>query len=144
MVTEGIYVDESYIIDHGKTSLIGAGFGGDGIMSMCVADLAQNGRPQLVFTYSFGSGIHRSMVGVWTGGSAWVTADAALRNEDLSLIKIDDRTVRLSYGKFDANTRTFKSAGDFGAVHFLVGPAKSSVEIVPNPDLPENIKKLIM
>ncbi len=64
-VTGSGYADESFLIDHGKASLIGAGFGGHGIMSMCVADLAQDRRPELVFTYSFGSGLHQSMVGMW-------------------------------------------------------------------------------
>lgn len=144
MVTDGVYVDESYIIDHGKTSLIGAGFGGHGIMSLCVADLAGDGRPELVFTYSFGSGIHRSMVGIWTVGDKWAAADLALMNEDLSLSKTDDHNVNLNYGKFDSESRTLKSLGDFGAVRSVHAPEKNTVEILPSPDLPDKIKKLIM
>ena len=54
---------ESFIMYDGKVYSIGRCIGGDGITSMALADLDKNGEYELYYTFSWGSGIHRSQVG---------------------------------------------------------------------------------
>jgi hypothetical protein len=64
-VTEGVRAHETYVIKDKKVYHIGSGFGGHGVASMVVADPNGDGRDKLIFAYSWGSGIHRSHVGVF-------------------------------------------------------------------------------
>src|SRR5262249_17091443 len=63
-VVEGVQVHEAFVIRGRKVYRIGAAFGGPGLTSMVVADPAGDGREKLVFAYGWGSGDHRSQVGV--------------------------------------------------------------------------------
>lgn len=55
--------DESFIMYDGKVYSIGSCFGGYGITSMALADLDKNDEYELYYTFSWGSGLHRSQVG---------------------------------------------------------------------------------
>ena len=73
---------QGYLVSADQVVSLGESFGGMGLRSTCVSDLNADGVPELLFTYSFGSGIHRSMVGAWSRG--WpepgvVSASVALR-----------------------------------------------------------------
>ena len=139
VVINGVYVDQCYIIHDGTISPLGESFGGSGVMSMCVSDLAGDGRPRLVFSYSWGSGIHRSLVGVWTGAASWVDAKEALRDYDVAVEKIDDSHVRVVYGNFDAQTRNFDRLGEFGTVRFTTEATGGHLDIVLSPELPNEV-----
>ena len=132
VVTEGVQQCQTYIVRGAEATAIGASSGGWGVMSMCVADLDGDGKPELVFTHSSGSGVHRSNVGVWTGGATWINAETALRDDDLMVEKADDGHVKLAYGRFDGEGRKFSRTGDFGEVKFKEG----KVEVVANEKLP--------
>ena len=56
---------DSFLLWQDRVLPLGTGFGGLGITSMALADLNQDGAYELYFTYSFGSGIHRSMLGAF-------------------------------------------------------------------------------
>jgi len=99
-VTAGIAQFQSFVIHSGQVSPLGRSFGGFGITSMVVTDLDGDGRPELAFAYSWGSGIHRSQVGIWTAGTEWQDAPIAVRDHDLVLVKSDDRCVHAYYGSF--------------------------------------------
>jgi hypothetical protein len=64
-VTEGVRAHETYVIKDKKVYHIGSGFGGKGVSSVVVADPNGDGRDKLIFAISFGSGEHRSQVGVF-------------------------------------------------------------------------------
>ena len=55
--------DQSFIMYDGEIYSIGSYFGGYGITSMALADLDKNGEYELYYTFSWGSGLHRSQVG---------------------------------------------------------------------------------
>src|SRR5262249_5419376 len=103
-VTEGVRQCETYVIKSGEVFGIGAGFGCVGVNSLGVADLNQSGRPALVYTYSWGSGIHRSHVALcdisgkepkqYVAPQAYFSAGI----EDLSLQVVNDQTVEVSVG----------------------------------------------
>jgi hypothetical protein len=138
-VTDGIYMDQDFIIHQRKVSPLGIGLGGYGVMSMCVADLADDGHAELVFTYSWGSGIHRSLVGIWTGGESWIDAKPALGDYDLWLEKIDDHHVRVAFGQFDPFSGKFHRFGDFGTVRLTGEAASGHLEIILSQELPDQI-----
>lgn len=51
---------ESYLLYEGNLYTLGIGFGGLGIVDIVTADFDGNGEKELLYTYSWGSGIHRS------------------------------------------------------------------------------------
>jgi len=143
-ITDGIYGDQDCLIQDRRVSALGIGLGGFGVTSMCVADLAGDGGAELVFSYSWGSGVHRSLVGVWAVGSPRVDAPEVLWNdEDLSLVKVDDRHVRVEYGRFDGATRRVTPVCRFGDLVYTKEPGKTGVSIRLCPDLPPKVVKRI-
>jgi hypothetical protein len=140
VVTDGIYLHQAYIILDQKVSPLGVALGGSGIMSMCVVNLDKSSQPQLLFTYSWGSGIHRSIVGIWTEASSWIDAKPLLGNNDLSIEKIDDQHIRLNYGTFDPRTSQLIKKGDFGAIHFTSTGKSPQLDIIPDKSLPKEIQ----
>jgi hypothetical protein len=64
-IDEGPYSGETYLIHGERAQAVGTAFGGHGLASMLVTDLDHNGSPELAFTYSFGSGIHQSRIGMY-------------------------------------------------------------------------------
>jgi hypothetical protein len=59
-ITEGPPSYRTYVVRDGRAEQIGEGFGGYGVVSMCAADLNGDGADELVYSFSWGSGIHRS------------------------------------------------------------------------------------
>ena len=65
-ITEGLFENETFIITYNGIVLpMGTAIGGKGVSSMALSDLDQDGQSELYFTYSFGSGIHQSHLGVY-------------------------------------------------------------------------------
>lgn len=78
---------ESFILYDGEIYSIGTCFGGFGIISMALADLDKDGTYELYYTFSYGSGLHRSHVGYFDPISKeiHVFEDDALLNSDMIL-----------------------------------------------------------
>ena len=69
-VADGIYQYESFLLQNGDLYPMGAAFGGMGVNSLLTTDLDGDGAAELIFTYSFGSGIHRSQIGLYAPDDA--------------------------------------------------------------------------
>lgn len=54
---------ESYLLYNGNLYTLGEGFGGFGIVDLETSDFDGNGEKELLYTYSWGSGMHRSCLG---------------------------------------------------------------------------------
>jgi hypothetical protein len=54
--------EETFIIENHKVVHIGNGFGGNGVTSAVPYDVNQDGISDIIYAYSFGSGIHRSII----------------------------------------------------------------------------------
>ncbi len=54
---------ESFLMYENRIYALGTGFGGYGLTSLALADINDDGKQELYFTFSYGSGIHRSQVG---------------------------------------------------------------------------------
>lgn len=78
---------ESFILYDGEIYSIGTCFGGLGITSMALADLDKDGTYELYYTFSWGSGLHRSHVGYFEpiNKEIHVFEDDALLNSDMIL-----------------------------------------------------------
>lgn len=95
-VNDGNHMFNTYLIKNKETVPLGTGVGGMGLTSMCVADLDQDGNPELVYTYSWGSGIHRCQVAIYSANlPAPYSLDAriAYGGNDWMVEKQDDQTV---------------------------------------------------
>ncbi len=78
---------ESFILYDGEIYSIGTCFGGFGITSMALADLDKDETYELYYTFSWGSGLHRSHVGYFEpiNKEIHVFEDDALFNSDMIL-----------------------------------------------------------
>lgn len=87
---------ESYVVYDSKVFHIGLGFGGFGIVSLEACDFDENGQKDLIYTFSWGSGLHRSHVGLFNlseGKEKWL--DFTQMNEDLMLEKMSENNFKL-------------------------------------------------
>lgn len=79
----------SYLLYKDKTYKLGECFGGSGLDDVMLADLNKDGKDELYFTYSWGSGIHRSQVGYFDPvKEELVFFDFSHKNSDLTFKKI--------------------------------------------------------
>jgi len=92
---------ETYAVADGQVDRLGIAFGGHGVTSTEIADLNQDGEPELLYTYSWGSGLHRSHVAVYMPrhpDERTIDADLVYLNGDMLLEKVDDQTVFVKAG----------------------------------------------
>ncbi len=76
----------SLIVYEGESYSVGTCFGGYGITSMALADLNGDGKSELYYTFSWGSGIHRSQIGYFDPAGKEVTVfDYELYDRDMML-----------------------------------------------------------
>lgn len=97
-ITAGVMQYETFLIKDKQVWILGSGFGGSGVSSLVVTDLDANGWPELVYTYSFGSGIHQSSLGMASegGGQMEIVEASDIRFPgDLRLERQDDQTLVL-------------------------------------------------
>jgi hypothetical protein len=55
---------ETFVLQGHRTIPIGRAVGGDGVTSLVAIDLLGDKRPLLIYAFAWGSGVHRSQVGV--------------------------------------------------------------------------------
>ena len=95
---------ETFLLRGGRVTRLGVGCGGFGVGSMCVTDFDADKQPELVFAYSFGSGIHRTCLGLLrTHGAAEKAYELGLClwHGDYLLRKVNDRTVKVLHARLD-------------------------------------------
>lgn len=92
---------ESLLIINRKLYPLCIGLGGYGLTSYCVADLNHDGVPELIYTYSWGSGIHRARLAAVS--KSWkytpVEFDTSFANRDWVVRKTDAGAVELHVGR---------------------------------------------
>lgn len=90
---------ETYVVADGKAAVLGTGFGGSGVTSVVPYDVNGDGARDLVYAYSYGSGVHRSVMS-WmdlqtltehpvtskADGEEFRMYDLILQNEDDSIL----------------------------------------------------------
>jgi hypothetical protein len=94
-VSTGIFKNETFLLEPDKVLPLGTAFGGQGLSSLEVSDLDQDGIAELIFVYSFGSGLHQSRVGMYAPAyneNKTFEADTGYLG-DIGLFKVDEKTV---------------------------------------------------
>ena len=77
----------SFLLYEDKVYPLGEWFGGLGVTSMALADLNSDGNPELYFTYSWGSGMHRSHAAYFDPvGKEMITFEYTHKNQDMMII----------------------------------------------------------
>lgn len=110
-VTDGPFARETFLIREGTVVRLGTAVGGQGVTSIRVSDLDRDGSAELLFTYSFGSGIHQSRIAmyapshaedrIYEAGIAYL-GDIGLVKETMSRVAVrvvesDDEALTLRY-----------------------------------------------
>ena len=82
---------ESYLIYKGELFKIGIGFGGFGVTDLKVCNFDGNGQKDLIYIFSWGSGLHRSQIGIFDFSKKKETyLNFVQKMEDLQLEKISN------------------------------------------------------
>ncbi|MDF9841523.1 MULTISPECIES: hypothetical protein [unclassified Paenibacillus] len=95
---------ETYVVADGQAAVLGIGFGGCGVTSVVPYDVNGDGAGDLVYAYSYGSGIHRSVMSwmdlqTMTEQPVLSKAETAgFRTYDLILQKEDDSIIVYQVG----------------------------------------------
>ncbi|WP_339206596.1 M56 family metallopeptidase [Paenibacillus sp. FSL K6-3182] len=107
----------SFLLYKGVVYPLGEWFGGLGVISMALADLDNDGDSELYFTYSWGSGLHRSHAAYFNPSTKQiVTLPYTNMNKDMTLVDHGDGSLSL-YGADISNLIDFahfdKKKSDF-------------------------------
>lgn len=87
---------ETFVVFGDKVYPIGISFGGFGSVDILSADPDGDGTYELICTYSYGSGLHRSHVGIMNlEDGTFITADYTLFNKDMLLAETEEGTLML-------------------------------------------------
>jgi len=145
-VTDGVAQCASYLIRRGKVYPLGQSFGGSGVMSMCVADLDKDSKPELIYSFSFGSGIHRSHVALCIlqpDGIEEAQVPFAYRDGDIFVKKTDDCNVSVEVGAFSQEFGKWTPKATLGKLELTTKDGKPVLDVKFAEDLPDAVRKAI-
>ena len=126
--TESIEEVDAYLIQGMKICPLSVGFGGNGLDSLCVCDLNHDSKPELAYTFSWGSGIHRTHLGVIrldSGVPIPVNAEYVMTG-DMRVERQSDQTVKV----FSA-TLAFTNRGSSNRVPEVKTTLLGKLKLVP-------------
>lgn len=84
----------SFLLFDDEIYELGAFFGGNGLTSMALGDLDKDNQYELYFTFSWGSGLHRSQIGYFNPSIKKVTVfDYSYLNHDMILTTNEEGTL---------------------------------------------------
>jgi hypothetical protein len=134
---------ESYLIREKKVYHLGEAFGGDGVNSMLVEDLDQDGQPELWYTFNWGSGRHYSQFEVF--GSSNGKAKNLLKNIGFDL-SYDMYLRRNEQGQPEIWLQQFPHHDDNSMIRLgrlAYDKDHEKVTLALDEKLPEQIKALV-
>jgi hypothetical protein len=135
-VSGDIFMYDTFLVKRGQVTPLGIGFGGMGVTTLAVTDLDRDGQPELLYTYSFGSGIHQSRLGMYAptlAGDSILEASTSLTFGDLGLEKVDDYQVNVS-GELDGT-----GSRRIGQAVLQGQGGRERLALVLDKDLPQEI-----
>jgi hypothetical protein len=102
------YTCETYIVNKSKVYAIGLGFGGYGVVNIESCDFDNDGHKDLIYTFSWGSGLHRSHIGIFNFAKEteeWLNFQQM--NEDIVLQKVSDTNFNVYIAKVSSENLDF-------------------------------------
>lgn len=113
--TQSISEVEAYLIKDGNAYPMSVGFGGWGLTEMCVSDIDNDSNDELVYTYSWGSGMHRSHIEAYHFGGQSpirIIANFTVAEADIGLKKQGEHNVDLYITDVSGVTTTNQRLGE--------------------------------
>jgi hypothetical protein len=143
VVTEGIFKNEAFLLRKDRVVQLGTELGGQGLISMVITDLDQDGQPELLFTY--GAGLSPQMsAGTQTRVGMYApyidqerVIEANMAYMGIAAIRADDLAAASLY-RLDGDQ---ENLGKLSIEYSEIGTA---LVFQVNPDLPEEIKQSIL
>jgi hypothetical protein len=144
---------ETYLIKNEKVHPLGEAFGGWGVMSLCVANIRGDGVPnvpKLIYSYSFGSGLHRSHVAVWweqDGKPQEAKVPFAYRGDMFVKVFADLKSeairegVAIEVGDYQQKINNWTTKAVLGTLVLTKKDDKITADVVLSEKLPEDVKK---
>ncbi|HIA53718.1 MAG TPA: hypothetical protein EYN91_16770 [Candidatus Melainabacteria bacterium] len=83
----------TYVVRGSECLSLGTSFGGDGVYSVIAADMNKDGKQDLVYACSWGSGLHRTNIGVVEVGKTLIEHRAP------DMLLFDDQDIKLFSGE---------------------------------------------
>lgn len=141
-ITEGPFVNESFLIKGDGVLRIGEATGGRGLTSLEISDLDKDGTAELLFTYAFGSGLHQSRIGMYApayGPGQTFEAGTGYFG-DLGLVKEDMSTVSVRVVESDEAALTLRYLDLLGSLAIEVQGDQVELVLDLAADLPDNVR----
>jgi hypothetical protein len=138
---------EMYAITNGQASILGASFGGYGVIHMHVTDLDADGNPELTYAYSWGSGLHRSHIAVYLPHQeppTSIEAEIVYLHGDFILEKHNDQNVVVKVGYYECQEGKFIAEVPVGQLFLRSQDGQLKLVIELDDDLPAEIAEKIV
>ena len=142
-VTDGPFAGETFLIHDESVLRLGTAVGGNGVTSIRVADLDQDGSAELLFSYSFGCGIHQSRIAMYAPALA---EDRVFEAEiaylgDVGLVKEAMSDVVVRVVESDDESLILRYTDTLG--HLTIEKGEGGVRLVLQiaEDLPDDVRQ---
>jgi len=142
-VTDGPFARETFLIHDATVLRMGTAVGGQGVTSMRVSDLDGDGSAELLFTYSFGSGIHQSRIAMYAPAYAEdrIYEAGTTYLGDVGLVKEDESRVAVRVVESEQDSLVLRYAETVG--HLTIQQHGDDVGLVLQvaEDLPDDLRQ---
>ena len=138
-VTGETYQNESFIFYTDTLIQMGTAFGGSGVTDMVISDLDQDNLAELFFTYSFGSGIHRTRFAVFApkyDQDNIIECDAEYYG-DTRIETKSYQDIRLKIVEYNPDGSEFEFSYTLGSLSLVKDNQVMRLVLDVNPSLPD-------
>jgi hypothetical protein len=146
-VTQGPFARETFLIGGSTVLRLGTAEGGQGVNSLTVSDLDQDGTAELLFAYVFGSGIHQSRFGMFAPAydetrtyeaNIVYFGDAGLLKED---VEEDMAHVAVRVVESDDDAKTLRYHETLGQLAIQQDEHQVDLVLEVAEDLPDDVRE---
>lgn len=141
-IVEEPFLNETFLITQNSIVLqLGSAVGGMGVSSLALGDTDGDGRSELYYTYSFGSGIHQSAIGVYAPAydpQKTYPADLGYRG-DLMLFSEEVDRVGVRAVEGDPETKTIRYQETLGELSLEKNGLEPELKLILAEDLSEEV-----